>query len=74
MNKFLTGVIIFIGIALIVAAFIYWSTLSGSLPAYFPGHTAGGTAVRVKHGAAALVVGLGSLAYAWFRTGKKKAH
>ncbi|MEA2130796.1 MAG: hypothetical protein QOJ85_3687, partial [Solirubrobacteraceae bacterium] len=36
---------------------------------FLPGHEAGSTHHHVKHGIAALVVGLGAFAFAWFQTG-----
>jgi hypothetical protein len=60
---------IVIGIALIVVAVIYWVEPAKSLPSFFPGHDAGSSTHHVKHGIAALVVGLGCLVFAWFATG-----
>ena len=57
------------GIALIVIAAIYWAEPAKSLPSFFPGHQAGSTHHHVKHGIAALVVGLGCFVFAWFQTG-----
>ena len=45
---------------------------ANSLPSFFPGHKAGSTTHHVKHGIAALVVGLGCFAFAWFATGPRK--
>jgi hypothetical protein len=58
-----------IGIVLIVVAVIYWIDTAASLPSFFPGHQAGSSTHHVKHGIAALVVGLGCLVFAWFATG-----
>ena len=57
-----------IGIALIVAAAIYWVEPARSLPSFFPGHESS-SHHHVKHGIAAFVVGLAALAFGWFQTG-----
>jgi hypothetical protein len=58
-----------LGLALLVVAVIYWAEPAGSLPSFFPGHDAGSGHHHVKHGIAALVVGLGCFVFAWFQTG-----
>ncbi len=60
------------GIVCIGMAFYYWATPANMLPAYIPGYDAAKTVPHMKHGIAALVVGLGLLIYAWFASGKKK--
>ena len=60
---------IVIGILLIVVAIVYWVDTASSLPSFFPGHDAGSSTHHVKHGVAALAVGLGCLVFAWFATG-----
>jgi hypothetical protein len=57
------------GIVLIVIAVVYWVDSASALPSFFPGHEAGSSHHHVKHGIAALVVGLGCLVFAWFATG-----
>ena len=66
----LAAVAAVIGVALIVAAIIYWVEPAHSLPRFFPGHDSGSDTHHVKHGIAALVVGLALLAFAWFQSGK----
>jgi hypothetical protein len=61
-----------VGIALIAVAIVYWAEPARSLPGFFPGHEAGSGHHHVKHGIAALVVGLALLVFAWFRTGEPK--
>jgi len=41
----------------IVVGVIYFVVKAGSLPSFFPGHFAGSTAHRSKHGLVAVVVG-----------------
>ncbi len=68
----LTAAAAVLGIALIVVAVVYWVEPARSLPSWFPGHEVGSTHHHVKHGVAALVVGLAVLAFAWFQTGGGK--
>ena len=63
-----------LGVALIAVAAVYWAEPARSLPSWFPGHEAGSNHHHVKHGIAALLVGLALLVFAWFQTGKKNTH
>jgi len=58
-----------LGVVLLAVAVIYMVEPAKSLPAFFPGHTAGSAHHHVKHGVAALVVALGCFVFAWFQTG-----
>ncbi len=71
-KKILIGVAVIAGLASIGMAVYYWITPADMLPAYVPGYTLAKTTPHMKHGIAALVVGLGLLIYAWFASGKKK--
>jgi hypothetical protein len=42
------------------------------LPSFFPGHAAHNTKIHLKHGIAALAVGVITLIGAWFTTGRKR--
>jgi hypothetical protein len=55
-----------LGALLIVIAAIYLLVPADSLPAFFPGHEAGLTRIRLKHGLAAGAVGIVLLAAGWF--------
>ncbi|HEX7581975.1 MAG TPA: hypothetical protein VF321_02710 [Gaiellaceae bacterium] len=68
-RKLLVVLAIVVGIALIAIAAIYWAEPAKSLPSFFPGHQAGSGHHHVKHGVAALFVGLACLVFAWFNTG-----
>ncbi len=57
------------GVALIAIAVIYFALPAKSLPGFFPGHESGSAHHHIKHGIAALVVGLAAFAFAWFQTG-----
>ena len=54
-----------LGALLIVVAVIYLTVPADSLPAFFPGHEAGLTRVRMKHGVAAGAVGVILLVVGW---------
>ena len=71
MKKSQTIIGVLIGVVFATIAVYYWMTPAGSLPSWMPGFIAGGTAVHIKHGVAALVVALVGFAYAWFGTAKK---
>lgn len=51
-------VLTLLGVVLLVAAAIYFMVPADQLPGFFPGHEAGLTRVRMKHGVASGVVGL----------------
>jgi uncharacterized membrane protein HdeD (DUF308 family) len=59
------------GVVLIVIAIVYFAEPAKSLPSFFPGHDAHSSTTHVKHGIAALVLGLGCFVFAWFQTGPK---
>ena len=61
------------GVALIVLAVVYWIEPAGSLPSFIPGHASGSGHHHVKHGIAALFVGVALLVYAWFQTGVERS-
>jgi hypothetical protein len=62
-----------LGILLLVVAIVYCAEPAHSLPSFFPGHVSasnsGAAHHHVKHGIAALIVGLGCFVFAWFQTG-----
>ena len=60
---------VILGIVLIVIAIIYWTSTASGLPSFFPGHQAGSAHHHVKHGIAAILLGVGALILAWFQTG-----
>jgi hypothetical protein len=67
----LVALAVVVGILLIAVAVVYWVEPAKSLPSFFPGHAARSTTHHFKHGIAALVVGLGCFALAWFATGPR---
>ena len=72
-SRLLIALAIVVAIALFVVAGVYFAEPAKSLPSFFPGHSAGSTTHHVKHGIAAVVVGLALLVFAWFATGPRKA-
>jgi NADH:ubiquinone oxidoreductase subunit 2 (subunit N) len=60
-----------VGLIFIGLAALYWLTPAGGLPTYVPGFEQGSTRIHFKHGLGMLILGLGALAFAWFRSGAK---
>jgi protein-S-isoprenylcysteine O-methyltransferase Ste14 len=71
-NRALTAAAVVLAVLLVVVAVVYFAEPAKSLPSFFPGHSSGSTHHHVKHGVAALVVGLALLAFAWFQTGPRE--
>src|SRR4029077_3020770 len=59
------------GVLLIAIAIVYFAEPAKSLPGFFPGHEAGSAHHHVKHGIAALLLGLGAFVLAWFESGPR---
>jgi hypothetical protein len=70
-SRLLVAVAVIVGLLLLAVAVVYWIEPAKSLPGFFPGHEAGSNHHHVKHGIAALVVGLAVLALAWFQSGRR---
>ncbi len=51
-------VLTLLGIVLLIVAAVYFLVPADQLPSFLPGHEAGLTRVRMKHGVASGVVGL----------------
>ena len=60
------------GIVLVALAVLYFSEPADSLPAFIPGHETGSSHHHVKHGIAALILGVGAFMLAWFQTGPRR--
>jgi uncharacterized membrane protein HdeD (DUF308 family) len=71
-KRILVPLAIVVGVLLILLGIVYFVEPAKSLPGFLPGHEAGSAHHHVKHGIAALFVGLACLIYAWFNTGKKQ--
>jgi protein-S-isoprenylcysteine O-methyltransferase Ste14 len=72
-SRLLIALAVVLAIALFVVAGVYFAEPAKSLPSFFPGHAVGSTTHHVKHGIAAVVVGLALLVFAWFATGPRKS-
>lgn len=72
MRKSLTILAVVVGIACVGMAVYYWTTPANMLSSFVPGYDPTLAAPHVKHGIAALVVGIALFIYAWFASGKKK--
>jgi hypothetical protein len=59
------------GGALVALAVLYFAVPAHALPSFIPGHETGSTRHHIKHGLAALLLGLAAFAFAWFRTGPR---
>ena len=62
-----------LGILFLALAVLYFVDSASALPSFIPGHEAGSGHHHVKHGIAALVLGLGCFVLAWFQTGPTRA-
>lgn len=71
-NRLISILAVLAGIVLIVIAVVYFVEPAKSLPGFFPGHQAGSSHHHVKHGIAALALGLGAFVLAWFQTGPRE--
>jgi uncharacterized membrane protein HdeD (DUF308 family) len=73
-NRLLAAVAAIVGIALIVIGVIYIALNEHDIPSFFPGHVSHASSHHhVKHGIAAILLGLACLAFAWFRTGPRQS-
>jgi hypothetical protein len=59
------------GVVLIVIGIVYFAEPAKSLPGFFPGHQAGSAHHHIKHGIAAVLLGLGAFVLAWFQSGPR---
>jgi uncharacterized membrane protein HdeD (DUF308 family) len=64
---------VIIGIAFLALGVVYFAEPAKSLPGFIPGHQAGSTHHHIKHGIAAVVLGVGCFVFAWFQSGPKSA-
>jgi len=73
-NRWQVILAVIAGIVFIVIGIVYFAEPAKSLPGFFPGHEAGSTHHHVKHGIAAVLVGVACFVFAWFRSGPRAAH
>ena len=69
--RFVTALLVVLGIALIVIGVVYLTQTANQLPSFFPGHQAGSSHHHAKHGVAALILGVLAFLGAWMSAGKK---
>lgn len=65
-------VFLVLGIAFVALGIYYFATPAGSLPSFFPGYIAASSHIHVKHGAAALILGILCFLGAWMTSGKEQ--
>jgi len=72
-DRLLAALAALVGLALIVVGVIYIALNEHDIPSFFPGHVSHAASHHhVKHGIAAILLGLACLAFAWFRMGPRK--
>ena len=72
-DRLLAGLAALVGLALIAVGVIYIALNEHDIPSFFPGHVSHPASHHhVKHGIAAILLGLACLAFAWFRTGPRE--
>jgi hypothetical protein len=72
-DRLLAGLAGLVGLALIAVWVIYIALNEHDIPSFFPGHVSHPASHHhVKHGIAAILLGLACLAFAWFRTGPRE--
>jgi hypothetical protein len=73
MRKTITISAAVLGVIFVVLAIVYWTTPANALPTFFPGYDPSLASVHLKHGFAALILGLAAFVFVWFRSGKKRS-
>ncbi|TML04247.1 MAG: hypothetical protein E6G36_06755 [Actinobacteria bacterium] len=72
-DRLLAALAALVGLALVAVGVIYIALNEHDLPSFFPGHVSHPASHHhVKHGIAAILLGLACLAFAWFRTGPRE--
>jgi hypothetical protein len=72
-DRLLAALASLVGLALIAVGVIYIALNEHDIPSFFPGHISHPASHHhVKHGIAAILLGLACLAFAWFRTGPRE--
>ena len=72
-DRLLALVAALVGVALLVVGVMYIAETEHQIPSFFPGHVSHPASHHhVKHGIAAILLGLACLAFAWFRTGPRE--
>jgi hypothetical protein len=66
--RLLTWVLLVAGVACIALGIYYFVTPAHALPSFLPSHITGSNRHRIKHGAAAITLGIVAWIGAWFTT------
>ena len=70
---FLVVIAVVAGILFIALGIVYFVEPAKSLPSLLPGHESGSSHHHVKHGIAAVLVGIGCFVFAWFQSGPRRS-
>jgi hypothetical protein len=73
-DRLLAALAVLLGLVLLAIGVTYIALTEHDIPSFFPGHVSTpATHHHVKHGIAAIFLGLACFAFAWFRTGPREA-
>jgi len=73
-DRLLAALAAFLGLVLIAIGVTYIALTEHGIPSFFPGHVSHPSSHHhIKHGIAAILLGLACFAFAWFRTGPREA-
>jgi len=73
-DRLLAALAALLGLVLIAIGVTYIALTEHDIPSFFPGHVSHASGHHhVKHGIAAIFLGLACFAFAWFRTGPRQA-
>ena len=72
-DRLLVALAALLGLVLIVIGIVYIALNEHDIPSFFPGHVSHPASHHhVKHGIAAILLGLACFAFAWFRLGPRQ--
>ncbi len=72
-DRLLAALAALVGLILVAVGVIYIALNEHDIPSFLPGHVSHPAGHHhVKHGIAAILLGLACLAFAWFRTGPRE--
>ena len=72
-DRLLAALAALLGLVLIAVGIVYIALNEHDIPSFFPGHVSHASSHHhVKHGIAAILLGLACLAFAWFRSGPRE--
>ena len=73
-DRLLAALAALLGLVLIAIGVTYIALTEHDIPSFFPGHVSHpANHHHIKHGIAAILLGLACFAFAWFRTGPREA-